>query len=212
MSDSRASLAPRRGCAVVVVGLGLVAMLLGTSIVLWLPGDTGEAVASIKARLAQPVTTSAAAPMAEPALTSADLAQMSDRIDILEQRIGTLDPRLAEIQRSIDTLADAVGNMTGSVATLLERIPEHKPAPRKVLRRRAAPKSAPTVAMLPTVVAVDQWGSAANATVRGADGSIRFVRAGDEIGKARVVAIDTAARAVTLRLADGKNSTLRVAH
>lgn len=211
MSDSRASLAPRRGCAVVVIGLGLVALLLGTSIVLWLPGDTGEAIASMKARLAQPADPSEAAPMAEPALTSADLAQMSDRIDILEQRIGTLDPRLAEIQRSIDTLADAVGSMTGSVATLLERIPEHKPAPRKVLRRRAAPKSAPTVAMLPTVVAVDQWGSAANATVRAADGSIRFVRAGDEIGKARVVAIDITARAVKLRLADGKKSTLRVA-
>ena len=61
------------------------------------------------------------------------------------------------------------------------------------------------------MVAVDQWGNAANATVRGADGSIRFVRVGDVIGKARVVAIDTAAWAVTLRLADGKDSTLRVA-
>ena len=212
MSDSRASLAPRRGCAVVVIGLGLVALLLGTSIVLWLPGDTGEAVASIKARLAQPVTTSAAAPMAEPALTSADLAQMSDRIDVLEQRIGTLDPRLAEIQHSIDALAGAVSGITGSVTTLLERIPEHKPAPRKVVRRRPAPKPAPAALALPTVVAVDQWGNAANATVRGADGSIRFVRVGDVIGKARVVAIDTAARAVTLRLADGKNSTFRVAH
>ncbi|MBT0960345.1 hypothetical protein [Denitromonas iodatirespirans] len=211
MSDTRASLAPRRGRAVVAAGLGLVALLLVAGIALWLRGDIGKAAASMKACLAQPAATSAAAPMAEPALTSADLAQMSDRIDILQQRIGTLDPRLAEIQRSIDKLADAVGSMTGSVATLLERIPEHKPAPRKVLRRRAAPKSAPTVAMLPTVVAVDQWGSAANATVRNSDGSIRFVRAGDVIGKARVVAIDTAARAVTLRLADGKNSTLRVA-
>ncbi|MCB1918310.1 MAG: hypothetical protein KDG52_21680 [Rhodocyclaceae bacterium] len=152
--------------------------------------------------LALPASTAAIAPDPEA------LKALEERLITVESRIDALGPRLGSVEHTLDSANEALGGITAQLATLLARVPEpHKAAPRKVVRR-APPK--PRRLTLPEIVAIDRWGDADNATLRNADGSIRFVRVGDTVGKATIAAIDASAAAVTVRLPDGKSTTLKV--
>ena len=148
------------------------------------------------------------APPASPAFDPEALKALEERLITLESRIDALGPRLGSVEHALDSANEALGGMTAQLATLLARLPEpHKAAPRKVVRRAPTkPRRLP----LPEIVAIDRWGDADNATLRNADGSIRFVRVGDTVGKATIAAIDASAAAVTVRLPDGKSTTLKV--
>lgn len=136
------------------------------------------------------------------------LKALEERLITLESRIDALGPQIGSVEHALDSANEALGDMTAQLATLLARVPEpRKAAPRKVVRR-APPK--PRRLPLPEIVAIDRWGDANNATLRNADGSIRFVRVGDTVGKATIAAINASAAAVTVRLPDGKSTTLKV--
>ena len=210
----------RRTTALALLAVGVL-VLAGVLILRLQPAaskdvipPSGSPVAPPAPMAARPVGDSPMPPLVFPAPSEAPipdpeaLKALEERLITVESRIDALGPRLGSVEHTLDLANEALGGITGQLATLLARVPEpHKAAPRKVVRRAPTkPRRLP----LPEIVAIDRWGDADNATLRNADGSIRFVRVGDTVGKATIAAIDASAAAVTVRLPDGKSTTLKV--
>ena len=222
MSDAAATGQPRsrRTTALALLAVGAL-VLAGVLILRLQPAASKDVIPSADSPVAPPAPLVAGPlgdsplpplvfppPLASPAPDPEALKALEERLITLESRIDALGPRLGSVEHALNSTNQALGDMTAQFTTLLARVPEpRKAAHRKVVRRSPTkPRRLP----LPEIVAIDRWGDANNATLRNADGSIRFVRVGDTVGKATIAAIDASAAAVTVRLPDGKATTLKV--